>query len=209
VKWVIATAGDSAWAAGDAGWSVTGATVIMHEHLAFARERRDANGQHPRDPRFGFSEVIQLLADSDAIHAVHQRRGADWAEVSVHIEGARVLFLGQSFTTDGYPAIDTVHGGSLDSLIATADNFTDFSSSVHMVPARGPVGTVRELHTYRDMLAGVRDKLRPFVAAHRPIADVVASHPTAAFDATWGHGPISPQAFVTAAYVSLLRPEKH
>jgi hypothetical protein len=208
VRWVIATAGDSAWTAGDAGWSVTGATVLMHEKLAFAREHRASDGRELRQPRIGFSEVVQLLVDSDAIHAVHQRTGADWAEVSVHIEGARVLYLGQSFTTDGYPAIDPAHGGSLDSLIATADNFTGFSSTVHMVPGRGPVGTVRELHAYRDMLAAVRDKLHPFIAANRPVAEVVASHPTAAFDATWGHGPVSPQAFVAAAYGSLLPQSK-
>jgi cyclase len=205
VRWVIATAGDSAWTAGDAGWSTSGATVIMHERLAFARERRTPAGPL-RPPRAGFSEVIQLLADSDAVHAVHQPRGADWAEASVHIEGAGVLYLGASFTTDGYPAIDTVHGGQIDSLIATADKFLDFSS-VRIVPGRGPVAKAGVLHEYRDMLADVRDKLRPFAAAHRSIADVLASNVTAAYDAKWGHGPVSPHAFVTEAYVSLLRPE--
>jgi cyclase len=208
VRWVIATAGDSAWVAGDAGWSLSGATVFMHERLAFAHERRDANGHQARPPRVGFSEVMQLLADSDAIHAVHQPRGADWAEASVHIEGAQVLYLGQTFTSDGYPAIDTTHGGSLDSLIATTDKFTDFSPSVHIVPGRGPVGSITELRAYRAMLVAVRDKLQPFAAAKRPLADVLAAHPTATFDATWGHGPVSAQAFVTSAYVSLL-PQKH
>jgi cyclase len=206
VRWVIATAGDSAWTAGDAGWSVSGATVFMHERLAFARERRTSSGAL-RPPRVGFSEVLQLLADGDAVHAVHQPRGADWAEASVHIEGARVLYLGASFTTDGYPAIDTTHGGQLDSLIATADKFVEFSSDIRIVPGRGPVAGVGELREYRDMLAGVRDHLRQAADAGRPIADVLASHVTASYDAKWGHGPVSPQAFVTAAYVSLLRPE--
>ncbi|HWZ59188.1 MAG TPA: hypothetical protein VNW46_09450 [Gemmatimonadaceae bacterium] len=209
VRWVFATAGDSAWEAGDAGWGLTGATVLMHERLAFARERRGPTGRPVRQPRVGFSEVVQLLVDSDAIHAVHQPRGANWAEVSVHIEGARVLYLGQSFTTDGYPAIDTVHGGSLDSLIATTDKFLDFATNVQIIPGRGPVGTSRELHVYRDMLVAVREKLRPFATARRPLADVLASHPTAAFDATWGHGPVSAPSFVTAAYMSLLPPPKH
>jgi cyclase len=203
VRWVIATAGDSAWAAGDAGWSLAGATVFMHERLAFARERRVPSGSALRPPRVGFSEVIQLLADDDAVHAVHQP-GTDWAEASVHIEGAGVVYLGATFTTDGYPAIDTLHGGSLDSLIATTAKFTDFSPRIRMVPGRGPVGSSRELSAYHDMLAAVREKLRPFAEAKRPVADVIASNPTASFDAMWGHGPVSPRAFVTVAYVSLL-----
>lgn len=206
VRWVIATPGDSAWVAGDAGWSATGATVFMHERLAFARERRVSSGPALRPPRVGFSEVMQLLADDDAVHAVHQY-SSDWAESSVHIEGAGVVYLGAIFTTDGYPAIDTLHGGSLDSLIATTAKFTDFSPRIHMVPGRGPVGTSRELGTYHDMLVVVRDKLRPFAEAKRPIADVLASNPTASFDATWGHGPVSPRLFVTLAYASLLHGE--
>jgi cyclase len=203
VRWVIATAGDSAWTAGDAGWGVAGATVFMHERLAFARERRSSAAR----TRVGFSEVIQLIADNDAVHAVHQPRGADWAELSVHVEGARVLYLGASFTADGYPAIDTLHGGQLDSLIATATKFVDFSSDVHVVPGRGPVSTPDQLRDYRDMLTAIRDGLRVFAQSQKPLSDVLASRLTAPYDAKWGHGPVSSRAFLTAAYASMLRPE--
>lgn len=203
VRWVIATAGDSAWSAGDAGWGAAGATVFMHERLAFARERRSGAAR----TRVGFSEVMQLIADNDAVHAVHQPRGADWAEASVHIEGARVLYLGASFTADGYPAIDTLHGGQLDSLIATADKFVDFGSDVHVVPGRGPVSTPSQLRDYRDMLMAIRDGLRVLAQAQKPLSDVLASRLTAPYDAKWGRGPVSSRAFLTAAYASMLRPE--
>ncbi len=46
------------------------------------------------------------------------------------------------------------------------------------------------------MLVAVRDSVAPMVRAGRTLAQIQASKPTAAFDATWGRGFVKPDQFV-------------
>lgn len=204
VRFVVATAGRGAPAEGAAGWGKTGALVVMHENLARAVRRAATGATVAADvvPGEGFSEVVQLFFPDEEVHVVHQPAGYSDADVSAHLEHANVLYLG-SFTTDGYPAIDLDRGGTIDGLVATATAFLDFPATVRLVPGRGPVATTRELRAYRDMLAAVRDRIVPLVKAGRPLPAVLAARPTAAYDARWGHGPVSSTEFVTAVYRSL------
>ena len=196
IRFVVATAGPGAAEAGGAGWDALGVSVVMHEALVGA-------GRQARAPlpRIGFSEVTQLLANDDYLHVVHQPAGYSNADVSAHFERANVLYLGYSFTTDGYPTIGA--GGSLAGLIETADKFLQFPPTMQIVPGRGPVSNVAGLREYRDMLAAIQARLQPMVATGKTPADVAAAHVTAPFDARWGRGPVSGAQFAAAAFASL------
>ncbi len=156
----------------------------------------------------GFSEVLQLATDGDEIHAVHQPAGFSDADVSVHFEQRRLLYLGNLFTTDGYPALDLAHGGSLAGLITTAERFLAMFGArpeviALVVPGRGPVAHLEDVRTFHDMLVGVRDRIAPQVRAGTALAAVLASGPTRGFDEQWGRGPVTPEQFVTLVYRSL------
>jgi len=144
----------------------------------------------------------------DEIHMVHQLAGFSDADFSAHFERSHLLYLGALFTTDGYPEIDLEHGGTLAGMIRAADGFLEMfggsPNAVHpIVPGRGPLATIADLRAYRDMLAAVRDRVQPMVKDGKTLAEVVAAHPTARFDARWGHGPVKPDAFVGMVYRSL------
>ena len=206
VRFVLAAAGDGAASYGDGGWGESGATVLAHEAL-----RGPMMGMRHSNaiPALGFSEVVQMSLGDDEAHAVHQKTaGYGASDVTVHIEGADVLYLGNLFTTDGYPDIDLASGGSIAGLISTVSwfvsNFGD-DTKLRYVPGRGATAGAAELHAYRDMLASVRDRVQPMVAAGKSDAEIVAAHPTSAFDAKWGHGRVSPARFVTLVAQSLRR----
>lgn len=206
VRFVLAAAGDSAAYDGDGGWGAGGATVLAHEAL-----RGRMMGMHPSNaiPALGFSDVVQMSLGDDEAHAVHQKTaGYGASDVTVHIEGADVLYLGNLFTTDGYPDIDAASGGSIAGLITTVSWFvTNFGDDTKLryVPGRGATAGAAALREYRDMLASVRDRVQPLVSAGKSDAQIVAAHPTSAFDAKWGHGRVSPDRFVTLVAQSLRR----
>jgi len=83
-------------------------------------------------------------------------------------------------------------------------NFGD-NGRIRYVPGRGAKAGAAELREYRDMLASVRDRVQPMVAAGKSDAEIVAAHPTSAFDAKWGHGRVPPARFVTLVAQSLRR----
>lgn len=212
VRWVVAAAGDSAAEYGDGGWGALGATVAAHEALRgrmMGMRQSDRPAVRSAVPALGFSEVIQMSLGDDEAHAVNQKAaGYGASDVTVHIEGADVLYLGNVFTTDGYPDIDLASGGSIAGLITTVgwfvSNFGD-NTSLHYVPGRGPVAGAAQLRDYRDMLTSVRDRVQPLVSAGKSDAEIVAARPTSAFDARWGHGRVPPARFVTLVAQSLRR----
>jgi hypothetical protein len=217
VRYAVLMMGPGAVGFEDGGWEGRGALAMAHEGLRYRiiRARRGIDSvtlrtRTTRAPSLGFSEVVQvgMGRDEDA-HVVKQPDGATDSDVAVHFERAGVLYL-SSLTSDGYPEIDATEGGTLTGLIKTVDEFaTNFAAAPQViepiVPARGPLATLQDLRDFRDMLTAVRDAVKPLLDAGESADEVVAARPTARFDARWGRGPVTPEAFVRAAYAALAK----
>ena len=217
VRYALLMMGPGAVGFEDGGWEGRGALAMAHEGLRYriirARPGADSVALRTRPthaPSMGFSEVVQVAVgrEEDA-HVVKQPDGATGSDVAVHFERAGVLYL-SSLTSDGYPEIDAEEGGTLTGLIKTVEEFaTNFAEAPQViepiVPARGPLMTLQEMRDFRDMLTAVRDAVKPMLDAGKSADEVVAARPTARFDARWGRGPVTPEAFVRMAYAALAK----
>ena len=72
-----------------------------------------------------------------------------------------------------------------------------------IVPGHGPVGTKKDLKNFRDMLAGIRDKVVALKKAGKSLDEVIAAKPTADYDAVYGHFVIAPDFFTRIVYEGL------
>jgi len=203
VRFALAMVSDDATSEGDGGWGAGGAISLAHE---LARARMMRAGAEAL-PSMGFSEVVQLGLSGDEAHVVHQPAGYSDADVIVHLEREGVLMLGADFASDGYPDLDLAAGGSFDGLVKTIDTFTrNFGQTrAQFVPMRGAATNGAVLREYRDMLVAVRDRVAKLVAGGATEHDVIAAKPTGAFDARWGHGPVSGERFAAMTFRSLAR----
>ena len=196
---------------GDAGWGRRGAFVIMQEK---ALERIGGHIMGPPKPlseefvklgvdrpRISFSEVMSIDLNGDAVHIVRQKPGCSDADTLVHFHVANVVYWGEVFPGDGYPAIDSAQGGGVKGVLDMLEGWTD--PKRHIVPARGPVTNGAELKTFCDMLKTVRKRVQHSIDAGQTEDQAIAEHPTAEFDAKWGHGRVQPDAFVREIYQAL------
>jgi cyclase len=196
---------------GDAGWGRRGAFVAMQENalgLLGGHVMGPSAALPPRlqhlgvdRPRISFSEVLSLDINGEAIHIVRQPAGYSNADAIVHFHVANVIYMGEVFPGDGYPAIDRSQHGRLEGLLNTLGSWT--GSEFHIVPARGNVTDGNVVKAFRDMILTVQDRIRPMIAAGQTERQIVAAHPTAEFDAQWGHGRVTPDAFVREVYAAL------
>ena len=60
-----------------------------------------------------------------------------------------------------------------------------------------------DLVSYREMLAGIRDRVQKLISQKKTVEQAVAAKPTAAWDAKWGNGFIKPDDFVKSVYTQL------
>ena len=198
-RFVIETAGLASAGQGDAGWDSRGALVVMQE---FAVRRMNGSFTSPvRKPRSEFSQFFSLTMNGEPMHAVRQEPGYATSDVLVHFEKSNVIYLGESYSGDGYPRIDTALGGTVDGLLKTLDPWTQQSAS-RFIGARGEVASFSEIAGYRDMVKAVSEQVQRLKSQGRTIAEVLASHPTKAYDEKWGHGVVTAETFVRDLYQS-------
>lgn len=211
VRYVVIMPGDPVHSEGDAGWGRRGAFVTMQEK---ALERIGGHIMGPpkplpedfvklgvERPAVSFSDVVSFDLNGDAVHIVKQKPGCNDADTLVHFHIANVVYWGEVFPGDGYPAIDIAHGGTLKGVIDMLDGWTD--PRRHIVPARGEVINGAGLQVFCDMLKAVRKRVQHSIDDGKTESQVIAEHPTAEFDAKWGHGRVQPDTFVQEVYRSL------
>ena len=208
VRYVVIFPENLAHSAGDAGWGRRGAFVAMQEN---ALGRLGGHHMGPAQPlpqhlvelgvarpRISFSDVLSFDINGDAIHIVHQPPGYSDADAIAHFHTARLVYLGEVFPGDGYPAIDSGQGGKLEGLLKTLNSWT--GDKIRVVPARGDVTTGANVKEFHDMIVTVRDRVQHMAEAGQTDDQVVAAHPSSEFDARWGHGRVSPDEFVREIY---------
>jgi len=211
VRYVVIAPRDTAHSEGDAGWGRLGAFVAMHEN-ALQRIGGNVMGAPPPlsarflelgvdRPRTAFSEVLSFDLNGESVHIVHQKPGYSNSDALVHFHVAKLIYLGEVFPGDGYPAIDSAQGGTLAGLLGNTEGWTD--ASFRIVPARGAVTNGAALKEFRDMIVTVRDRVQRSVNQGHNESQVLAEHPTADLDARWGRGRVSPDAFVSEIYRAL------
>ena len=202
-RFVVLAPGDSGIVAGDAGWGALGATVVAHEWTRPRLEEWGGGAAGPPPlPPVTYSDVIAFDLNGESIHVVHMPPGYSDDDAIVHFHHANVIHLGASLTTDGYPHVDLAQNGSIDGIIETVSRFIDSPADSRFVPRRGAVIHTDELREYHRMLTAVRDTVRELAKSGASEDSVVAARPTAAWDARWGRGLITPEQFVRMVYRS-------
>ena len=208
IRYVVISPESPSDSEGDAGWGRRGAFVAMQEN-ALGRLGGHVMGP-PRPlpprlrrlrverPRVSFSDVLCFDLNGEAIHVVRQSPGYSDADAIVHYHVANVVYMGEAFPGDGYPIIDDEQDGSLDGLVKTLSAWTD--SRFRVVPARGAITNGNTLKLYVDMITTVEGRVRKLYSAGRTKEQIIRSHPTAGFDAQWGHGRESADGFVQELY---------
>ncbi len=157
-------------------------------------------------PIVTFDSTATFHVNGDDVQAIHVPPAHTDGDSFVHFHKANVIHAGDLFFNGLYPFIDLSTGGSLDGMIAAADRMlTIVDDKTKVIPGHGPLADRAALKDYRDMLAGIRDRVLPLVKAGKTLAQVQAAKPTASYDEKWGKGFLKPDDFVGIVYASLTK----
>lgn len=183
-----------------------GATIIAHENtlkrVSVATRVDDWNFTFPvysaaARPTVMTGAKKDLRFEGTTIQMRYYGPSHTDSDIWVYFVEPDVLSTGDTFWNGVYPFIDNENGGSIDGMIRAANmNIERAGKRTIVVPGHGPVGGRLELIEFRDMLVGIRSNIASLKSKGLSKADVVAAHPTAAFDAKWGGYVIDP-GFIT------------
>jgi len=212
LRYVVIYPESPAQSDGDAGWGKLGAFVAMQENALrrLGGDAMGATGSLPERlvelgvgrPHIAFSEVIAFDLNGEAIHIIRQKPGYSDADAVTHFHVANVVYLGEAFPGDGYPRIDAAQGGTLEGLL---DQLSWTDPKFHIVPARSSVTNGSSIKAFTDMIVTVRGRVQKMINEGKTEGEAIAARPTSEFDARWGHGRVTPDAFVREIYEGLKR----
>ena len=155
-------------------------------------------------PVITFSDTVTFHINGDDVLAFHVANAHTDGDAFIVWRKANVVHAGDVFVTYGFPFIDVSTGGSIDGMIAAVDVLLTLGDdNVKIIPGHGPLSDRAAVREYGKMLKTIRDRVRQQKAAGRSLAQTLATHPTAEFDARLGNGFIKPDQFVTLVYQSV------
>ena len=217
LRFVIDTHGHPDHTGGNAMAAERGAVVIGHEHLretdevatpptaqAMAGAAVTADGR----PILTLTDALALHLNGDRVDVLHVANAHTDADLVVRWSTADVVALGDLYWSQQYPQIDVESGGSLAGVVATVEaTMARATSRTIIVPGHGAPTSRADLAGYRDMLVAVGRRVREAVERGENLQQVLATHPTAEFDARFARpdAPASAEDFVRAVYTDLTR----
>ena len=194
---------------GNENFARLGATI-------FARETLRMRLEHPTPGADGSARPV---APPAALPVVTYEQA-----ISLHIDGERVvlwpidkahtdgdtvvvfpahdiLAVGDIYRSVGYPFVDLSSGGSLAGELEGLSEVVDRAGpATRIIPGHGPIVDRTALVAQRDLILAVRAKVVALIAQGKTADEVVASHPTAPWDATVPQGAQTADRFVRWVY---------
>jgi glyoxylase-like metal-dependent hydrolase (beta-lactamase superfamily II) len=198
---------------GNTWLGAAGATIIAHpntlKHVSETTRVEDWDYTFQPLPKAGLPTI--LVKDSKTMQFGGERitlknfgNGHTDGDLWIRFEKADVLVLGDTFWNGVYPFIDNASHGGIDEAITWANHaIAESTDHTVIVPGHGPVGNRTQLIEFRDMLVGVRDKVKQLKDQGMTIDQAVAAKPTAPYDAKYGHFVINPDFFTRLVYAGL------
>jgi glyoxylase-like metal-dependent hydrolase (beta-lactamase superfamily II) len=198
---------------GNEGLHAAGFTIVAHKNTRKRLSEPQSMKMFHREvppspagalPTVTFDDAMQLFHNNDALDLVHFAPAHTDTDIYVHFHKADVIHLGDIWFNGIYPFIDEGTGGSIGGMIRACDKALAVAgSNTKLIPGHGPLGAKAEFQKYREMLAAVRDNMAALKKAGASEQEAVAKKPTVEFDAAWGKGFMSPDAFAGIVYRTL------
>lgn len=187
---------------GNEGFGKAGATIIAHEDVRSVLAAGQRGG--PPAPSDALPEILitdngglSIGFDGEMVHINHAPPAHTHSNLMVIYEHANVIHMGDLFSPERYPVIA---GGTIDGFIAADELALSLADeNTKFIPGNGPVTDKAGLQAYLNMVKTVKDRVAMMKVETLSLDDVIASNPTAEFDATWG----DPGRFLPALYNGL------
>jgi cyclase len=210
IRFVVNTHWHGDHVGGNLGLAETGTVIVAQDNVRKRLSTDQFNPEkHPALPAKAlpivtFGDGVNFHFNGDDIEVRHVAAAHTDGDSIIRFRKANVVHMGDTLFNGTYPFIDVDTGGSIDGIVAAADQvLATIDDRTRVICGHGEVGGKAELKAYREVMAGTRDRVKALIASGKTLEQILAAKPTAQWDATWGTGRAKPDFFVGMVYRSL------
>jgi glyoxylase-like metal-dependent hydrolase (beta-lactamase superfamily II) len=218
VRFVINTHWHFDHVGGNENLGKTGSIIVAHDNvrrrMSVASFNQFFNRETPASPKGAlpvvtFDSSVTFHFNGEELFVFHIANAHTDGDSLILFRNANVLHMGDTFFNGIYPFIDVGSGGSIDGMIAAADQVLPMlKPDTKLIPGHGPLGTPADLKAFRDMLVVLRDNVAKLIREGKTLEQAIAATPTKELDPVWGKGFLKPEQVVQMVYLDLKRTVK-
>lgn len=140
-------------------------------------------------------EDVQLIA----VPAAHTD-----GDTMIYFPKSNVIMSGDFYRSAGYPNIDRANGGTFDGMVKGLNAIIDLAAAdTRIVPGHGAIVDEKAVTAHRDMMIALRDRVAPLVSRGQTLEQILATKPTADFDAKVADPGTTGDRFIGQLYAEL------
>ncbi|MGH9591964.1 MAG: MBL fold metallo-hydrolase, partial [Bryobacteraceae bacterium] len=122
----------------------------------------------------------------------------------VHFVNNDVLMTGDFYRSIQFPNIDRANGGSLKGMLdGLAVVIGSAGPGTKIIPGHGPTVGRAAVAAHRDMILAIRDRVAPLVQQGKTLEEVIATKPTADYEARIDQAAMTGERFIGQVYAEL------
>jgi glyoxylase-like metal-dependent hydrolase (beta-lactamase superfamily II) len=190
-----------------------GAVIIARENLRMRliKPAPQANGQPGTPapaaalPVITFDAPLTIHLNGEDVQVIPVPVAHTDGDSIVYFPNANAIMTGDFYRSLGYPNIDRANGGTMNGMLAGFDLLVKTGRpDTKIIPGHGVTVDKAAVTAHKAMMMAVRDKVAALIAQNKTQDEVVASKPTAEFDAkVTGATPATADRFVGQLYQEL------
>jgi cyclase len=143
--------------------------------------------------RLGDEEILVRHPETDGAHTN--------GDSFVYFRRANVLATGDIMFNGMYPSIDTAEGGWAHGIAASCREAAALiDDNTVVIPGHGKITNKQSLLHYADMLDDISRNVGDLAAKGMTLDEIIASHPTAKWDAEFGKSILPPPFAIAPDY---------
>ena len=135
-------------------------------------------------PIITYDNPVTIHLDGEDVRLLPVRNAHTDGDTLVSFPKHDILAVGDYFRSEGYPVVDIANGGSLTGILEGLKATIDLAgANTRIIPGHGAITDRNGLIAQRDLILAIRDKIAPLVKQNKTVDEVIATKPTADFDA--------------------------
>jgi cyclase len=184
---------------GNENFARLGAVLLSSDQL----RTRLAGGARPAPPAalatISYDGPVTFHMNGEDVQLIRVRSAHTDGDTMVKFVKADVIMTGDFYRQVGYPFPDRNSGGSVQGLIDGLKQLADAAGpATKIVPGHGVVVNKTDVLEHRDMAIAIRDKVAALAKQGKTADEIVASKPTADYDAKVPQGATTSERFIRA-----------